>query len=471
MSNFKFSADEEVQLLRRPTATRSSNKNFLNKSSLTAPRRSIPRLIERNLPFHQSESQVAVQNRTNGRFYIFSERLHYFINQNWLHIFLRWPTFLSVFCLLSLWVLWLVIFASLYVYIDAREPMVECGLGKAGQPINFFPALSFSLETCTTVGYSLPNDTNGFFTSDCYGVQLAVYLQMTWSMIFNAFFTAFIFARLARSEQRSAQVLFSNKAIIEHRNGKWLFHARVYDMDSQKPIVEMHIRMYCASWHTYEKRKQEQPHLLHAMRIFDPDDDMNAWVFTGVPMNATHHIDAYSPLTPPHLSKDLNLLNSYGLMLREVDQYAGNTSAYPCPVCGETYETAENLKTHIQFNKILEDADGNIPVVGTHRDPDIVKPRLYNKLELTKEDIMNHLKDKEIICVAEGIEPMLSGTFQCLHSYRLEDIVFDSKFTPCVTKENGKIFVELDKFHSIEKVEEYPSTGVDDEYQTFGERL
>lgn len=466
MNDFKYS-DEEVQHLR----PRSSK--IKNSSSRMTSSRSIPRLIQRDLPYHQSKSQVSVKNRSKSRFHIFSEGLNYILNRNWFHIFLRCPTLLSLFFLLLLWVLWLVIFASLYVYIDAREPMLECGLGGKGQPIEFFPALSFSLETCTTVGYSLPNsDNNGFFTSDCYAVQLAVYLQMTWSMIFNAFFTAFIFARLARSEQRSAQVLFSNKAIIENRNGKWLFHVRVYDVDSQKPIVEMHMRMYCASWLKYQNQGQEQPHLLHSMRIFDPNDELNAWIFTGVPMNASHHIDAYSPLTPPHRKKDLNIMNSYGLVLREVDQLGGSNSAHPCPVCGETYETAENLKTHIRFNKIMEEAAGNVPVVGTHRDPDLVKPRLFHKLELTKEDIIEHLMDKEIICVAEGIEPMLSGTFQCLHSYRLEDIVFDCKFTPCVTNENGKIFVELDKFHSYQKIEQYPSPVlVDDEYQSFGERL
>mmetsp|Transcript_22808 Transcript_22808/g.33802 ORF Transcript_22808/g.33802 Transcript_22808/m.33802 type:complete len:452 (-) Transcript_22808:159-1514(-) len=443
--------DEEVQLIRNKT---SENLN-------------IPRLIDRDQPFHQSKSNVAVHNRIKNRVNIFPRSLRFIINENWFHLLLRWPTWLSLISLLFLWFLWLVIFAYIYVYVDQREPLLECGLGTSGEPIKFAPALSFSLETCTTVGYSLPNDTNGFFDAECYNIQVAIYMQMTWSMIFNAFFTAFLFARLSRCEQRSAQVMFSNKAIIEKKDGKWLLHVRVYDIDSQLPLVEMHIRMYCASWLKYENTQQGQPHLLHSMRIFDPTDDFGSFMFTGVPMNASHHIDAYSPLTPEHLKKDLNHLNGHGLMLRELDQLAGNSGGVPCPVCGEAYETVEQLETHIKFNKILEDADKNVPLQGTHRDPNIVKLNLTKKLELTEEVIVEHLKDKEIICVVEGIEPMISGTFQSLHSYKLEDIVFESKFTPCVCKENGKIFVDLDNFHSVEKISTLNRS--DDEYRSFGE--
>ena len=261
--------------------------------------------------------------------------------------------------------------------------------------------------------------------------------------------------------------MFSNKAIIEKKDGKWLFHARVYDVDSQLPIVESHIRMYCVSWLKYESRKQGQPRLLHQMRIIDPNDELNAMIFTGVPMHATHLIDAYSPLTPDHLRKDLNLMKGHGLMMRESDQLAGNTSAYPCPVCGDTFETNELLKRHIQFNAMLENADKNIPIKGSHRDNDLVKPQIFKRLELTEDDIIEQLKDKEILCVVEGIEPTLSGTFQCLHSYRLEDIVFDCKFEPCLSKKDGKIIVDLDKFHSVEKIAFLTRT--DDEYQSFGE--
>lgn len=110
-----------------------------------------PRLIERNRDFFQSNSKVKIENKLNGHRHIFPWSLKYIINDNWFHLMLRWPTIYSLTALLLLWVLWLVIFAWMYVYVDGRNPLTECGLGRSGEPIKFLPALSFSLETCTTV--------------------------------------------------------------------------------------------------------------------------------------------------------------------------------------------------------------------------------------------------------------------------------------------------------------------------------
>ena len=44
---------------------------------------------------------------------------------------------------------------------------------------------------------------------------------------------------------------------------------------------------------------------------------------------------------------------------------------------------------------------------------------------------------------------IVSGTFQALHSYRLEDIAFDSCFAPCVSHVGGKAVVDLDHFHRV----------------------
>lgn len=438
---------------------------LLQKSILQSKKH--PRFIARNLPFHQSLSEVGVTNKEKGGTPLFPRQLKYMLNHNWFHIMLRWHSLFSLLGLLFLWFLFLVIFAFIYVYVDAAVPNIDCGLGKSGDPIQFTSALAFSLETCTTVGYSTPNNSNGFFEADCKSLQFAVYLQMTWSMIFNAFFTAFIWARLARCEQRGAQLLFSNKAIIERKAGKWLFHTRIYDVDSQLPIVEAHVRMYCVSWSKYDERQQGQPRFLYAMRIFDPNDEINAALFTSAPTIATHHIDAYSPLTPTQYRRDMHMMKGHGLMLREVDQLAGNTGAYACPVCGDTYETYENLKRHIEFNKVLEDSDPNVPIKGTHRDMDLIGPVLVESPELTKAEIIENLKDKEIICVVEGIEPMVSGTFSCLHSYRLEDIEFERRFENCVTKDAKRIYVDLDKFH--ETVEVDPNTVSIEMYNSFGE--
>lgn len=329
--------------------------------------------------------------------------------------------------------------------LDAISPETECGLGTAGNPIQFGPAFAFSLETCTTVGYGLPNGTNSFFEPECTHLQIAIYFQMVFSMLFNAFLFAFLFARLARCEQRGAQVLFSDKAIIEKRNGKWLMHVRVYDYASSLPIVEAHVRMYCVSWRDYEKQTRDlvQPHLLHAMRVLQPDDELGSSLFTSIPLNVTHQIDTFSPLLPKNHKKLSKRLDGGGLQLRQIDQFI-NGVGLMCPVCGESFGCQHQLRKHINYNAMVERMEA-YPIKGSHQDPDIVGPVLEEPKEITENDIREHLKDKEIMCVVEGIEPMVSGTFQALQSYKIKDIYFGGRFAPCMSQQNGKIFVDIDR--------------------------
>eukprot|EP00551_Chaetoceros_affinis_P006499 CAMPEP_0203663096 /NCGR_PEP_ID=MMETSP0090-20130426/819_1 /ASSEMBLY_ACC=CAM_ASM_001088 /TAXON_ID=426623 /ORGANISM="Chaetoceros affinis, Strain CCMP159" /LENGTH=512 /DNA_ID=CAMNT_0050525963 /DNA_START=60 /DNA_END=1598 /DNA_ORIENTATION=- len=410
-----------------------------------------PRLIPRDLPFEQSRNTIKIHNRERGSIPIFPSAIRFILSYNWFHILLRWNTMASVSLLVGFWLMGVTIFAQIYKLLDEHNPHLQCGLGKPGQPIDLSGAFAFSLETCTTVGYGLPNDTNNFFDPECRYIQIAITLQMISSMLFNAFLTAFLWCRLARCDQRSAQVLFANKAIIERRDGKWLFHVRMYDVDSSLPIVEAHVRFYCVSWVDYDNqvKRMEQPQLMRPMRILHPDDDLGSVLFTSVPFNVTHHIDFYSPLASEGSKDGLNYMRGHGLNLREVDQMSGSNAACCCPVCGETYETFENLERHIAFNKVMEDADPSYPIAGTHRDTDILKPILTRKFDITKEDIQENLRGKEILCVVEGIEPMVSGTFQALHSYKVEDIAFDSCFAPCVSQIKNKAVVDLDSFHQV----------------------
>lgn len=413
--------------------------------------KNIPRLVHRNLPLHQSKQQIAVTNKTVFR----SLKLQYILSHDWFHVILRLPTAVSVFWLLAIWTFVILIFAAVYRNIDTRDPEASCGLGKAGEPILFSAAFAFSLETCTTVGYGLPNSVNSFFEASCSGLQTAIYFQMVWSMIFNAFLFAFLFARLARCESRGAQVMFANKAIVENRDGKWFIHVRVYDMDSSQPVVEATVRMYCVSWRDYKKqhtRHMTQPHLLHEMRILNPDDNLGAQMFTSIPANVTHQIDCFSPLAPPKLRRNAGQQaiygNGRGLNLREVDQDVGGRGC-PCPVCGQTFASQDLLQKHIKYQSLVEALNGKIPIEGSHRDTSLTTQASKKPTVVTETQLRNHLQDKEIMVVVEGIEPMVSGTFQALQSYKLEDITFGGRYAPCMSQKGGKIFVDIDNFHTI----------------------
>jgi len=110
----------------------------------------LPRLIARNLPYHQSHNKMAVQSVKNH------SHVYPLLLRDWFHVFLRLPTYFSVTLLLSVWTLFILIFAGIYVGIDTSNNLVDCGLGDPGFPIKWGTAFAFSLETCTTVGCKQP---------------------------------------------------------------------------------------------------------------------------------------------------------------------------------------------------------------------------------------------------------------------------------------------------------------------------
>ena len=59
----------------------------------------------------------------------------------------------------------------------------------------------------------------------------------------------------------------------------------------------------------------------------------------------------------------------------------------------------------------------------------------------------------EIVVMVEGIDPLTSGSFCAVHSYRKEDIVWHKTavFHPCITAEKDSYTIDLDRFHQIIK--------------------
>jgi hypothetical protein len=106
----------------------------------------LPRLVKRNLPFHQSSNRIAVKNE--------KKRSHILplLMRDWFHVLLRMPVLASTTAMLSLWTVSILLFAAIYVRIDSVNLGTDCGLGPPGKPIPFGTAFAFSLETCTTVG-------------------------------------------------------------------------------------------------------------------------------------------------------------------------------------------------------------------------------------------------------------------------------------------------------------------------------
>ncbi len=188
VSQAPLSDEDTFQPLRRVNTNTSTEYSFEEVNGLRRRRRntfsddeirSIPRLVHRNLPFKQSRQEVAVVNKTIFQS-VMLQRVLKTVSLDWFHIFLRQPTHLSMAALLFLWTFFIVMFACIYQQIDRLYPNHDCGLAPKDETIEFGPAFAFSLETCTTVGYGLPNSTNAFFEKECFSLQVAIYFQMVW---------------------------------------------------------------------------------------------------------------------------------------------------------------------------------------------------------------------------------------------------------------------------------------------------
>jgi hypothetical protein len=127
-----------------------------------------PRLILRNLPFHQSRSQVNVHNDYGSRRAEHStvKEVHTLYRHDWFHNFLRWPTVVSALFLLILWTCLTLFFSLLYLLHDKLKLSESCSLWPpktaddgtliSTPPLHIYTSFTFALETGTTVGYALP---------------------------------------------------------------------------------------------------------------------------------------------------------------------------------------------------------------------------------------------------------------------------------------------------------------------------
>lgn len=57
----------------------------------------------------------------------------------------------------------------------------------------------------------------------------------------------------------------------------------------------------------------------------------------------------------------------------------------------------------------------------------------------------------EIVCLVEGIDSLTGNTIQARHSYRLEDLEWNSRFGKCVFRSTeGSCVIDFDRFHVVE---------------------
>jgi hypothetical protein len=301
-----------------------------------------------------------------------------------------------------------------------------------------------------TTGYGLPNGVNSYFEKDCSGLRAIVYFQVAWSLLVNTFFITFVYNRLGRSETRSIQVIFSDKALVSIVDGQARLQVRLFDCDSRHPVVEAHIRMYGVM----KQRPVPRP-----LRTLQPDDQLGGMLFLSFPSVASHSIDLYSLLHPPVVTMSLK---PKGIVLRQADGFTANRNDIVCPICGKSYGTFARWLNHVRYQQRSERQTG-FPIADTHLSLDVslIEKEPHSKPINDIETLKQYFKENvsEILCLVEGIDPIQSGSFQSLQSYRFEDIHWETyaQFSPCLSVDkktsshvqDGIYSVDLDRYHSI----------------------
>ena len=241
----------------------------------------------------------------------------------------------------------------------------------------------------------------------------------------------------------------AQKAVVSVVDGQIRFQVRVYDVDAAHPIVEAHVRLFAVT----KDRPVPRP-----LRLLQPNDEFGGMLFLSVPTVIAHHVDVYSLLHPP---VDTPVRPS-GLVLRSVDSETCNREDIVCQVCGESYGSYDRWRTHVLYQRIIEEKDG-FPIASTHLSLSRADFAPLSQKDPPPATVLKNIESyfeseiSEVICVVEGIEPVVSGTFSALQSYRFEDIIFHpgAHFSPCVEAVNDKrdvgiIRVALDRFHGID---------------------
>lgn len=245
------------------------------------------------------------------------------------------------------------------------------------------------------------------------------------------------------------QCIFSNKAIVTFEGNQVRFMFRTFDVDSVHPVVEAHVRLYGVT----KDRPVPRP-----LRTLQPDDERHAMLFLSLPQVISHHIDVYSLLHPSwsdddHPADAANSHNNRGLVLRQVDSASCNREEVICHICGDDYGTYDRWLRHVKFQQRLERKNG-YPTEGTHlsiKPEELIWDRYAPEtdLKVLQRYFMDNIS--EIICVVEGIDPLTSGSFTALYSYRAADIVWEdgAVFGPCLRVKNDMLKVDLDRFHDV----------------------
>ncbi|OAO15878.1 Inward rectifier potassium channel irk-1 [Blastocystis sp. ATCC 50177/Nand II] len=397
------------------------------------------------------------------------ENSSYIYLEDWFHTLSSQSTGKVVIFILLFYLVSVLFWATLF-YIFRDYGFVDIS--------TYVAAMIISLETITTVGYSVTDINFG----DHPIAFFLLYGEMMQSILMNSFCIGIVYTRLSRAITRSRSIICSDKAVIRRIDGKWCFVFQICEMRKHQ-LIESHVTCYCVQ--KTVNKSSGVPFQMSRMTLSHPKESRSGYTVMMLPAVIVHPIEEDSPLYPALAvfsdlstpSEDLSTASSRRLSRcfttshldpgrRSVANLSDLERVWPCPVCGEVYLTKQLLEAHAEREHLREESVSEDSVEGMVEENQR-RPSRTSRLsrashtsrassplkpvpELTYQLIMDHIRknDLEVIVLIEGTESVTSSKLQARFSYAVTDIEVNRTFGPCVTAgKDGEAVIDFEKFH------------------------
>ena len=456
-----------------------------------------PRIMYRDTVYHQTTGDVNVRYEAHPDDFDVRWAKRRLMFRDWFDRLLGFPTSVIVLAMVSLYTLVLLVWTGIYMHVGD-----VCG----NVQLSFQAAFAFSLETATTVGYTLPitpSQSNfDMFFGGCPGWTLAIYVECMTMVFINGFILGIVLLRIQRADRRANQIVFSDKATVFCLRGRFYLSFQALDLQGHKPLINSNVRLLACFHDAAPNNRGAAYWQVRAMRIARPDDEIGARLWLTVPAVVVHEIDAWSPLAPEILTAapvraEAAAPNRYPQPpQRASDGRIGSRTQAVCPVCGSGAPTDGALRRHIAYfaqdekergkpedwgHRALDPAEATRPIVlrgvlppashaasgtsgvsGGHTATTDSSSGGANaasekpKTHVSPTDVCEAIRERiearriEIIALIEATDPRTSNSFQARHSFAPSDIAYNKQHAPCVlVDESGGAMVNLSLFHEL----------------------
>eukprot|EP00941_MAST-03F_sp_MAST-3F-sp1_P004519 g4519.t1 len=358
-----------VSLSTAPAVISQSSLPIQNpRKKFLSPRHSNSRLLDRDSHFSQSSGHLNMSKSGISLSLYAADWFHSLANKRIETI----ATFIAI-----LYLILNVLFS--FAWYSCSE---VCNVGI----VTWNEAFLFALTTMTTIGYGSQDP----LFANCFHATVIVFLE---SM-------GVTYTKFSRGTKRAQTIVFSDRSVLRFIDGRLYFQFQVVEMRKHQ-LVEGHVRCYAIRdvENVNGKKTFFQQHM---MRLQHPDDELGGCLLLALPSVVVHRLDPWSPFVPPvwwmrrfllrHIARERgrsvkdaalattkylnwiqkkkkmeeksqhNAMKSYrfpSVLQRSDDADAGMRSVVVCTVCGESFETQNQLRLHKAYCAIDDRISGH----------------------------------------------------------------------------------------------------------------